>query len=118
MFFILAGLNHFRDPATYYGMMPEWIPWPRGVNLISGTCETAGGIGLLIARFRRASGWFLIALLVAVFPANLHVALQGYMPGSSFSPRVLWLRLPFQAVFIAWVAWVAFPRGSIDRLKE
>src|ERR1035438_3397606 len=93
IFFIVAGMNHFRDPAIYLGMMPEWIPWPKEVNLVAGLCEIAGGIGLLFSRFRRASGWCLIALLVAVFPANMHVALQGYMPGVSFSPMVLWLRL-------------------------
>ncbi len=69
--------------------------------------EVLGGIGLLPPRFRRAAGWGLIALLIAVFPANLHVALQGRMPGLNVSPAALWLRLPFQAVFIAAVAWVA-----------
>jgi uncharacterized membrane protein len=118
IFFLLAGVNHFRDPAIYLGMMPEWIPWPSGVNVVSGICEMAGGMGLLFPWTRRASGWGLIALLVAVFPANLHVALQGYMPGTSFSPTVLWLRLPFQGVLIAWVAWVAFRRVSIGRPKR
>jgi uncharacterized membrane protein len=47
IFFVLAGMNHFRDLATYVGMMPEWIPWPTGVNVVSGICEIAGGIGLM-----------------------------------------------------------------------
>jgi uncharacterized membrane protein len=106
-FFVVAGLNHFRMPATYLAMMPEWVPAPNLVNIISGTCEVLGGIGILIPKLRIAAGWGLIALMVAVFPANLHVALLGRMPGFSFSPTVLWLRLPFQAVFIAWIAWVA-----------
>lgn len=106
-FFVGAGLNHFRIPATYLAMMPEWVPAPSFMNIISGACEVLGGIGILIPKLRIAAGWGLIALMVAVFPANLHVALLGRMPGFSFSPTVLWLRLPFQAVFIAWIAWVA-----------
>jgi len=110
VFFVLAGLNHFRMPSTYIGMMPLWLPWPGGLNAISGACEVLGGIGLLLPRLRVAAGWGLVALLVAVFPANVHVALQGHMDGTSFSPTVLWLRLPFQAVFIAGVVWISRPR--------
>jgi uncharacterized membrane protein len=106
-FFILAGMNHFRMTAVYVSMIPPWLPWPSGLNLIAGVCEILGGIGVLLPQVRCAAGWGLIALLVAVFPANLHVALLGHMPGTSFTPAVLWLRLPFQAVLIAWVAWVA-----------
>lgn len=113
IFFIVAGANHFRDPATYLGMMPPWLPWPEAANVVSGAAEMAGGIGLVLPRFRRAAGWGLIALLIAIFPANLHVALQGRMPGYDFSPAMLWWRLPFQVVFIALVAWVAlFPRRA------
>jgi uncharacterized membrane protein len=105
LFFILAGANHFRSPEIYLGMMPPWLPEPELMNTISGAAEIFGGVGLLIAATRRAAGWGLIALLIAIFPANLHVALQGHMPGTDFSPLVLWLRLPFQAVFIALVWW-------------
>jgi len=104
-FFILAGLNHFRTPALYLGMMPPWLPWPVAVNAVTGCAEALGGIGLLLPALRRAAGWGLIALLIAVFPANVHVALQGRMPGLDVSPALLWWRLPFQAVFIAGVAW-------------
>jgi uncharacterized membrane protein len=106
-FFIVAGANHFRVPEAYIAMIPPWLPWPEGLNLIAGVCELMGGIGVLLPPLRLAAGWGLIALLVAVFPANLHVALIGHMPGFSFSQAILRLRLPFQAVLIAWVAWVA-----------
>jgi uncharacterized membrane protein len=106
-FFTAAGINHFRVPEVYMAMIPGWLPWPAGLNLIAGVCELMGGIGVLLPPVRLAAGWGLIALLVAVFPANLHVALMGRMPGFSFSQATLWLRLPFQAVLIAWVAWVA-----------
>tara|TARA_Y100000385_G_scaffold277120_1_gene323692 strand:+ start:3998 stop:4177 length:180 start_codon:yes stop_codon:yes gene_type:complete len=54
----------------------------------------------------------LIALLLAVFPANVYVAMQGEMPGMDVSPTALWFRLPFQAVFMAWVWWIALTDGA------
>jgi uncharacterized membrane protein len=110
VFFVLAGINHFLSPKIYLGMMPPWLPAPEVANVVSGAAEIAGGLGLLLRRFRRMAGWGLIALLVAVFPANLHVALQGHMPGLNVSPLALWLRLPFQPALIAWVWWVALKR--------
>ena len=107
LFFIAAGANHFRDPALYLAMMPPWLPWPEAMNVISGVAEILGGVGMLIPQTRRWAGWGLIALLIAVFPANLHVAMQGQMEGLDVSPTMLWLRLPFQAVFIALVWWTA-----------
>jgi len=109
-FFIAAGANHFRSPETYFGMMPSWLPWPVGLNLISGAAEILGGLGILVPGTRRLAGWSLLVLLVVVFPANVHVARVGHMPGFSFSPTVLWLRLPFQAVFLLWIWWVALQR--------
>jgi uncharacterized membrane protein len=110
-FFVAAGLNHFRDPAVYLGMMPPRLPWPAVLVAVSGACEVLGGMGILVLRTRRLAGWGLIALLAAVLPANLHVALMGRMPGFDFSPTVLWLRLPFQAVFAAAVWWAAVADG-------
>jgi len=115
VFFIAAGANHFRSPALYLSMMPEWVPWPGGANVVSGVGEVLGGIGLLVPVARAAAGGGLVLLLVAVLPANLHVALLGHMPGSSFSPAVLWIRLPLQLVLMAWVAWVAFPGAANPR---
>ena len=107
LFFIVAGVNHFLAPEIYLGMMPAWLPFKEAANVISGIAEILGGLGLLIPRFRRAAAWGLIALLIAIFPANLHVALQGSMPGLDQAPAwLLWLRLPFQVVFVAWVWWV------------
>jgi uncharacterized membrane protein len=106
LFFVVAGVNHFRQPEIYLGMMPPALPWPEALNYISGAAEILGGLGLLLACTRRLAAWGLLALLVAVFPANLHVALQGEMPGLEVSALTLWLRLPFQLVFMAWVWWV------------
>ena len=116
--FIVAGANHFRTPDVYLGMMPAWLPWPAVMNAIAGAAEILGGIGVTFSSTRRAAGWGLIALLVAVFPANVHLALQGHMPGFDFKPLTLWLRLPFQAVFIAWVWWVAVKASSLTDSKD
>lgn len=102
LFFIVAGLNHFRSPAIYLSMMPPYLPWPEELNLASGAAEIVGGIAVLITRVRCIAGWGLIALLVAVFPANLHVALHGW-PEMNLSGWVLWARLPLQLLMIAWV---------------
>ncbi|MFA6959216.1 MAG: DoxX family membrane protein [Opitutaceae bacterium] len=112
LFFVAAGINHFLTPDLYLAMMPAWLPLEDAANLISGAAEIAGGIGLLLPAVRRPAAWGLIALLVAVFPANLHVALQGHMTGLDAPAWVLWLRLPLQAVFIAWVAWSGLDCGK------
>lgn len=100
--FVLAGLNHFLNPGMYLAMMPPYLPYPEAFNLISGAAEIAGGLGLLVPCLRRAAGWGLIALLVAVFPANIHMALHG-LEGVVIPAWVLWARLPLQFVLIAWV---------------
>ena len=107
LFFVVAGANHFRAPEIYLGMMPPWLPWPLTLVQASGVAEILGGIGALGPRTRRFSGWGRMVLLVAIFPANLHVALQGRMPGFDFSPLILWLRLPLQMLLLGWVWWSA-----------
>jgi len=115
-FFVVAGANHFRSPEIYLGMMPGWLPSPLLLVNISGIAEIAGGVGVLIPATRQFSGWGLIALLIAVFPANLHVAMQGHMPGFALSPFALWLRLPLQLVLIVWVWWTSIFPGRIETL--
>jgi uncharacterized membrane protein len=114
VFFVVAGANHFRTPQTYLDMTPPSLPWPEVINYFCGAAEILGGLGILVPATRRLAGWGLIALLVVVFPANVHVALQARMPGFDFSPLTLWLRLPFQGVFIAWVWWVALKRARTN----
>ena len=83
-------------------MIPPYVPFPRAMNFISGAAEIVGGIAVLFPRLRRAAGWWLIALLLAVFPANLHVALHGW-DGVKIPVWVLWARLPLQVALLAWV---------------
>ncbi len=108
LFFVLAGANHFRSPEKYLAIMPPWLPAPEWMNWISGTAEILGGIGVLVPATRRIAGWGLIALLVAIFPANLHMAFDGVqIPGYHIASWAAWARLPLQAVFVAWVWWAA-----------
>jgi uncharacterized membrane protein len=104
IFFVVAGTFHFLKPEMYLQIMPPYFLAPQLLVAISGMAEIAGGFGLLLRRWRRAAGWGLIALLVAVFPANIYMMQH---PGQfHFAPWILWARLPLQAVFIVWV-WFA-----------
>ena len=105
-FFLFAGAMHFIRPREYRAIMPDYLPAHRELVQASGVAEIAGGMGVLSERTRRAAGWWLIATLIAVFPANVHMALNADR-FARIPPAALWARLPFQAVFIAWVWRVA-----------
>ena len=103
-FFVFAGVMHFVKPKLYRQIMPPYVPAPDAMVYASGAAEVVGGAGLMVPRRRKLAGWWLITTLVAVFPANLHMAMSPdryhKVPGG---PVSLWARLPFQAVFVAWV---------------
>ncbi len=111
--FIVLGSLHFVYPERYMQIMPAFLPAPRALVLISGLCEVLGGIGLLVPMARRFSGYGLIALLIAVFPANINMALQ-YVHTRGYSlVTILWLlRLPVQFVLIELVRRCALTRTS------
>lgn len=96
--FVTAGLAHLAAPDVYVTAMPAWLPAPFWLVLVSGVAELAGGIGVLQPNraLRRAAGWGLAALLVAVYPANVQMALA--QPEAWW----LWLRLPLQGALVAW----------------
>jgi uncharacterized membrane protein len=107
-FFVLAGANHFVNPSFYRSIVPPGFGSATLLVAVSGGCEIAGGVGLLIGPLRRAAGWGLVALLIAVFPANLHMALHpDQVAGLHIAHWLLWLRLPLQGVFILWVWYVS-----------
>lgn len=110
--FCLAGANHFRDPDFYRKIVPPGFGAPAVVVAISGVCEIVGGVGLLIPALRRPAGWGLIALLIAVFPANIYMAVApDRIPDMHFPHWMLWVRLPLQIVFVAAVWFAAFDRA-------
>lgn len=102
--FIAAGINHFVNPDFYLNIMPPYLPWHTLLVYISGVAEVGLGALLLFKRWQVPAGWGLIALLIAVFPANLHMALHHELY-PRIAPALLWLRLPLQGVLIAWAYW-------------
>ena len=96
--FIVAGALHFTHTPAYVAIMPPYVPRHRESVLISGAAEIAGGVGVLVPQTRPLARWWLLTLLAAVFPANVHMALNPQRPRRN-PPVSLWLRLPFQGVF-------------------
>jgi uncharacterized membrane protein len=99
--FIAAGLVHLLRPQTYEQIMPGYLPAHRELVLISGAAEIAGGVAVTFSQTRRVAGLWLIALLIAVFPANVNMALHAD-EFRSIPPALLWARLPLQGVLIWW----------------
>jgi uncharacterized membrane protein len=105
-FFLVAGSLHFLKPKPYVATVPDVLPRKLEIVYASGVAEIAGGALVLPARTRRAAGWWLIATLVAVFPANVNMAVNAERFRSVPEP-LLWARLPAQGLLIAWVWRVA-----------
>jgi uncharacterized membrane protein len=104
LLFVLGGLYHFINPAFYLRMMPPGLPWHLFLVYLSGFFEVALGLLLLVPKYTRLAAWGLIALLAAVFPANVHMALNPQL-FPDIAPAALWLRLPLQAVLMLWAYW-------------
>jgi uncharacterized membrane protein len=105
-FFTAAGVVHFLRPAMYVKIIPPHIPWPLAMVYFGCGAEIAGGLGILIPTGRRSAALSLIALLVAVFPANIYMATNPVESGpSALPPAALWGRLLLQPVFVWWVLW-------------
>ena len=105
VFFIAAGINHFLHPAFYVRIVPPWLPVHALLVQISGGCEILGGIGLLVPRLRKYAAIGLIALLIAVFPANVQMAQHPEMYADIGGAPLFYMRLPLQIVIIALVWW-------------
>ena len=104
LFFIIAGAAHFIAPAPNLAIVPSYLPWPTAMVALSGAAEILGGLAVCFRPTRIVAGWFLIALLVAVFPANIYAISTGMVIGGHALPAwMLWARLPFQLLFIVWV---------------
>src|SRR4051794_33481760 len=101
-FFVFAGLMHFLIPRQYEAIVPDYGRARRRIVYASGLAEIAGGAGVMHPRTRRLAAWWSVATLLAVFPANVHMALnpERYrVPGGRLA---LYLRLPVQGLFVAW----------------
>ena len=110
-FFINVGIDHFVNPDFYLSIMPPAFPLHIEAVYISGVFEILGGIGVLIPKFRRFSGWGLVALLIAVYPANIYMAITPEA-FPEISIGLLYFRLPLQFLFIYWAYSVCFSSKS------
>jgi uncharacterized membrane protein len=109
LLFVSAGVLHFVRPAPFLRIVPPALPAPGLLVLLSGVAEVAGGLGLLLPATRRLAGWGLLALLAAVFPANVYMV--GLASELHLPAWVLWARLPLQPLLM-WAVWrAALRRG-------
>ena len=102
--FLAAGFLHWVHPAPFVKIMPPYLPWPVQLVYLSGIFEIVLGVILLIPKCQVLAAWGLIALLIAVFPANVYMALNA-SDYPQFPAALIWLRLPLQGVLIAWAYW-------------
>ncbi|WP_432673134.1 DoxX family protein [Flavobacterium sp. SM2513] len=105
--YIVAGLNHFRNPRLYLKIIPPYFPNPKLLNYLSGTAEVILGIGLCIPMLSEISAWGIIALLVVVFPANLFMYMNK-KAALGLSKTILLIRLPLQIVLMIWAYYYTF----------
>ena len=110
LFFLGAGALHFLKPGAYEPTVPNALPGHREIVYVSGVAEIAGALAVLPDRSARWAGWWLIALLIAVFPANVNMAINAER-FRAVPEALLWVRLPIQAVLIGWVWWASRRRG-------
>lgn len=116
VFMVVAGFNHFIAPDAYVAIMPKALPAHLLLVYVSGVAEILGGLGLILPATRRLAAWGLVLLLVAVFPANINMAVNNLPLGDHHLPTwALWMRLPLQVVFIAWAWWFTRPEPSAGR---
>ena len=115
VFMVVAGANHFVAPAAYIAMMPSVLPAPAALVFISGVAEILGGLGLILPATRRLAGWGLIALFVAIFPANINMAVHHLPLGGREIPAwALWARLPLQVGLVLWAYWCS----RVEKARE
>ncbi len=110
LIFMAAGILHFVRPEPFVKIMPAYLPWHLELVYLSGVFEIALGAMLLIPKCQRLAAWGLIALLLAVFPANVNMAFHA-AEFPQISAWLIWLRVPLQGVLIAWAYW--FTRSRI-----
>lgn len=114
---VAVGVLHFVNPEPFMRIVPPALGDARLLVYVSGVFEVLGGLGLLLERTRRAAAWGLILLYLAVFPANIYMAVEGIQidPANPLPSWGAWARLPFQAVFIAWAYWFTRPEPAAQR---
>jgi uncharacterized membrane protein len=110
LLYISAGITHFLKPEFYLDIMPPYLPWHLKLVYFSGLCEILFGIMLIPAYTRRIAAWLIIALLIAVFPANIQMT-NNYMNEHNPDLWISIIRLPVQ-IFLVWWAWIYTKTGK------
>jgi uncharacterized membrane protein len=115
---VVAGVAHWARPLPFLQHLPSWVPMPEPLIFVTGVAEVVLGVALLAPQpWRSRAGMALAAYLLAVFPANVYVAVAGVdvdgQPGGIYP----WLRLPFQLLFIAWALWSTRPEAHARHQK-
>ena len=107
-FFVIAGVTHFTNREFFVSIVPPYLPWPEMLVYVSGVVEIVLGVLLLVPSMTRLAAWGQIALLIAVFPANIHMAMNPELyPGTPYA--ALLIRLPLQGVMVAIAYWFTRP---------
>ncbi|MXR50528.1 DoxX family membrane protein [Halovenus sp. WSH3] len=101
VFYVVAGVLHFVNPDFYLQIMPPMLPAPLALVYLSGVAEIVVGVGVVIPQTRHYAALATVALLVAIYPANIYMAVSGVVG----SELVRWGRLPLQGVLVAWALW-------------
>ncbi|OUL36114.1 hypothetical protein BV372_08590 [Nostoc sp. T09] len=114
---VVVGLLHFTHPGGFEKIVPDYLPYHLPLVYTSGFLEVLAGIGLLIPGVSRFAAWLLVVLYIVVFPANLYQAVNNIeVAALPHDPPLIWLRLPFQALLVAWAWW--FTRENITETTE
>ena len=118
--YVVAGVTHFLAPESFARAVPPEFPRPRALVYLSGIAEILLGLGVQFDRTRRASAWGIVALLVAVFPANVYMATDDvaaeFVPDrlAEVARAAAWARLPLQAVLVLWAWWHSLPEPGAE----
>ena len=116
-FFVGAGIGHFVNADFFVAIMPPYLPAYLELVYLSGALEILGGIAILVPRVRGLAGWGLILLLLAVYPANIHMTLNPEL-FPDISTTALYVRLPMQFLFLAWTYWATRPDVSSNAQSD
>jgi uncharacterized membrane protein len=108
LFYLVAGINHFRSPDSYLRIIPHYIPYPVFVNILAGCCELLFALLMIFPKTRRLAAWGIILMLIAFLP--VHISMIGDAPlklgGLLVTPLTAWIRLVvLQPLLILWAWW-------------
>jgi len=117
IFYLVAGLNHFYNPQSYYRLIPPYIPWPQTVNLFAGFFEFSFAIMLIFKTTRKLAAWGIILMLLAFLP--VHVSMISNAPlrlgNLTVIPFIAWIRLVvLQPLLILWAWWYTNDKLKVD----